>query len=110
MVDGANEDKGRPNKLAHHQLVIFLGAAHTTTMEGAHKMYDLWAMPSYVERSRGKISVLLKVEGGWGPAMPNKMRKVDSFLREPQRANPSNLCEFSLKSQNANEMKLTSDV
>ena len=40
MIDGANEDENRPEKLAHRQLIVFLGAAHTTTMAGAHVMYD----------------------------------------------------------------------
>ena len=97
MMDGANEEESHPDKLAHRQLIVFLGAAHTTTMAGAHVIYDLCAMPSYVEPLRAEISALLKEEGGWSPAMPNKMRKMDSFLRESQRVNPPSLCELSLK-------------
>ena len=73
-------------------------------------MTDLCAMPSYVEPLRAEISALLKEEGGWSPAMPNKMRMMDSFLRESQRVNPPTLRDFTLEFQNTNEMKLTSNV
>ena len=64
MIDIANEDKIRPAKLAYRQLIVFLGAAHTTTMAGAYVIYDLYTMPSYVEPLRAVISALLKDEGG----------------------------------------------
>ena len=91
MIDGANEDERRPDKLAHRQLIVFLGAAHTTTMAGTHTIYDLSARPEYIEPLRAEISSLLDEEGGWNPAVPNKMHKMDSFLRESQRCSPASL-------------------
>ena len=64
-MDGASEDESRPVKLAHRQLLVFPCAAHTTTMAAAHVMYDLCAMPSYIEPLRAEISALLKEQGEW---------------------------------------------
>ena len=88
MMDAAVGDDGTSEKLAHRQLITFLGAAHTSTMAGTHACYDLAAMPEYVEPLRDEISGLLNEDGGWGPNTPSKMRKMDSFLRESQRVNP----------------------
>lgn len=99
MMDAANESEGRSDKLAHRQLLVFLGAAHTSTMAGAHVMYDLYARAEYIEPLRAEISTLLEEEGGWSPAVPNKMRKMDSFLRESQRLSPVSLRKRSQGSQ-----------
>ena len=88
MMDAAVGDEGQSEKLAHRQLIVFLGAAHTSTMVGTNACYDLAAMPEYVEPLREEISGLLNQDGGWGPNTPSKMRKMDSFLRESQRVNP----------------------
>ena len=91
MIDAAVDEQARPDNLAHRLLLVFLGAAHTSTMAGARVCYDLCAMPKYIEPLRAEISELLKEDGGWGPTTPMKMRKMDSFLRESQRTNPSSL-------------------
>ena len=89
MIDAAVDEQARPDNLAHRLLLVFLGAAHTSTMAGARVCYDLRAMPKYIEPLRAEISELLKEDGGWGPITPMKMRKMGSFLRESQRTNPS---------------------
>ena len=91
MIDAAVDEQARPDNLARRLLIVFLGAAHTSTMAGAHVCYDLCAMPEYIEPLRAEISELLKEDGGWGPTTPMKMRKMDSFLRESQRKNPPSL-------------------
>lgn len=88
MMDAAVGDEGQSEKLAHRQLIVLLGAAHTSTMVGTHVCYDLAAMPEYIEPLRNEILDLLNKDGGWGPNTPSKMRKMDSFLRESQRINP----------------------
>ena len=94
MMDAAVGDEGQSEKLAHRQLIVFLGAAHTSTMAGRHVCYYLAAMPEYVEPLRDEISGLLNEDGGWGPNTPSKMRKMDSFLRESQRINPQAIREY----------------
>ena len=107
MMDGASHEESHPDKLAHRQLIVFLAAAHTTIITGAQVMYDLCAMPEYVEPLRAEISGVLKEEGGWNPTVLNKMWKMDSFLRESQRFSPLSLRKASQKWQKVNESKLT---
>ena len=64
MIDIANEEEYRPDKLAYRQLIVFLSAAYTTTTAGAYVIYDLYTIPSYVELLRAVTSAPLKEEGG----------------------------------------------
>ena len=90
-MDTAVDEEARPDKLAHRLLIVFLGAAHTSTMAGAYVCYDLCAMPEYIKPSRDEISGLVNENGSWGPITPNQMRMTDSFVRESQRTSPPSL-------------------
>jgi hypothetical protein len=93
MMDAANEEEGRPEKLAHRQLILILASVHTTTMTGAHAFYDLCAHPEYFEPLREEIADVLREEGGWQKTTLTKLQRLDSFLKESQRMNPASLCE-----------------
>ena len=69
-------------------------------MAGAYVMYDLYARTEYIEPLRAEISTLLKEEGGWSAAMPQKMHKMNGFLRESQRHSPVSLPKRSQGSPN----------
>lgn len=88
MMDAANENDGQPDKLSHRQLLLSLASIHTTTMSAAHTMYDLCAHPEYFEPLRQEALEVLREDGGWKKTTLNKMRKLDSFLKESQRVNP----------------------
>ena len=94
MMDVADEREARPEKLAHRQLQMVLGSAHTTTMTGTHAMYDLCAMPEYIDPLREEITNCIK-DSGWDKTTLNRMQKMDSFLRESQRLNPASLRKSS---------------
>ncbi|MCJ1241081.1 hypothetical protein MMC14_009085 [Varicellaria rhodocarpa] len=89
MMDAANEDEGKPHKLAHRQLLLSLAAIHTTTMAASHAIYDLCSMPELFEPLREEIVEVLEHDRAWLKQGLNKMRKMDSFLRESQRFSPS---------------------
>jgi len=91
MMDGANESESKPDKLAHRQLLLTLASIHTTTMSVTHALYDLAAMPEYVQPLREEIEQILKEDGDWQKNGLTKMRKLDSFLKESQRMNPPSL-------------------
>ena len=93
IMDAATGNDARPDNLAHRVLLVFLGAAHTSTMAGTHVFYDLCAMPQYFEPLRTEISDILKEDGGWSSNTAAKMRKMDSFLRESQRTGPNGIRE-----------------
>ena len=60
MMDTAVDDEAQPDKLAHRLLIVFLGAAHTSTMAGAHVCHDLCAMPDCIGLLRDEVLGLLK--------------------------------------------------
>ncbi|KAI9880172.1 MAG: hypothetical protein M1830_004991 [Pleopsidium flavum] len=95
MMDGANESESKPDKLAHRQLLLTLASIHTTTMSVTHALYDLAAMPEYIQPLRAEIEQILKEDGDWQKNGLTKMRKLDSFLKESQRMNPPSLIAFN---------------
>ena len=92
MMDAANQNDGQPHKLAHRQLLLSLASIHTTTMSAAHCLYDMCARPKYFEPLRQEAIDVTREDGGWQKTTLNKMRKLDSFLKESQRVNPPSLC------------------
>lgn len=94
MMDGANEDEGRPEKLAHRQLILILASLHTTSMAATHAFFDLCAHPEYFAPLRAEVHEVVQAEGGWAKTTLSKLRKTDSFLKESQRMNPASLCEI----------------
>jgi cytochrome P450 len=93
MMDAANPDEGQPHKLAHRQLLLSLASIHTTTMSAAHALYDLCLHREYFEPLREEIINELREDHGWQKSTLNKLRKLDSFLKESQRENPPSLCK-----------------
>ena len=80
-----------PARLTRWMLLVVLGAAHTTTMAGTHAIYDLTAHPEYLESLREEVSGLIHEEKGWNKTVLNKMKMMDSFLKESQRLSPASL-------------------
>ena len=88
MMDAANKHDGRPDKMAHRQLVLTIASIHTSTMCTAHCLYDMCHRQEYFEPLREEAMQILREDDGWNKSVLNKMRKLDSFLKESQRANP----------------------
>jgi len=54
-------------------------------------LYRLLANPEYIEPLREEVDAVIKEEG-WTKAGIDRMHKIDSFLRETQRADGLALC------------------
>jgi len=67
-------------------LTVNFGAIHTSTKTLTHSLYDLAIHPEYVEDMRKEAEAVI-AEDGWTKAAMQKMRKIDSFLKESQRLN-----------------------
>lgn len=91
MIDAANEDEGKPNKLAHRQLLLTLAAIHTSTMAATHVILDLYERREYLQPLREEIEQAVKEDEGWQKTTLNRMQKLDSFLKESQRMSPPSL-------------------
>lgn len=92
MMDDARPDEAHPNDIAHRQLLVSLAAIHTTSMSVSHFIYDLCAYPQYLEPLREEIIKTLREDGDFKKTTLNKLRKLDSFLKESQRLNPPLVC------------------
>ena len=94
MIDAADENEGKPEKLAHRQLLLTLAAIHTSTMAATHVLFDLCERPEYIQPIRDEIEEAIKENGGWQKQTLNRMQKLDSFLKESQRVTPPSLCKY----------------
>ncbi len=61
-------------------------------MSACHALFDLCQWPEYVEPLREEIKRAIVEEGGLKLSAINKMRKLDSFLKESQRINHPGTC------------------
>ena len=69
-------------------LHVAFAAIHTSAVAITHIVYDLCAMPDYIEPLREEIQEALAGEGSPTKKALLKMPKLDSFMRESQRLNP----------------------
>lgn len=92
MIDDAKGDDLQPERLAHLQLMVYLAGIHTTSMAITHAIHDLCEHDEYVKVLRDEIEEILQKDGGWQRNTHDKLRKMDSFLKESQRFAPPTLC------------------
>ncbi|KAF8998395.1 cytochrome P450 [Cyathus striatus] len=61
-----------------------MAAMHTTTLTFLHALYDLASRPEYILPLRQEVEEIVNEEG-WTKASVDRMKKIDSFLKESQR-------------------------
>ncbi|KAG9258398.1 cytochrome P450 [Emericellopsis atlantica] len=86
-----------PENLALNQMVLSFAAVHTSSMATTHAILDLVTKPEYFKPLRAEIEEIRKTDGeiideeGYIRLKKdsiNKLRKLDSFMKESQRFNP----------------------
>ncbi|KAJ8128187.1 hypothetical protein O1611_g5450 [Lasiodiplodia mahajangana] len=93
MVDSAQDGDRKPGVLVLKLLFITLAAVHTSTMSGTHALFDLCAMPEYIDPIRNEVRDAVE-RHGWTLAAVNQMKFLDSFMKESQRINHPGLREW----------------
>lgn len=90
ILDGGQAKYGEQDdeELTQIQLGLTFAAIHTTTMTTTNAMYCLAVMPDLVPELREEIRTVLKEYGDFTAAALQKMKKLDSFLREVMRVHP----------------------
>ncbi|KAK8169426.1 cytochrome P450 [Phyllosticta citrichinensis] len=76
------------------QVSLSLAAIHTTSMASTHMLYDLAAHPEIIEELREELEAAMAETGGLNKDTLPKLKKMDSFMKESQRANPPGLTTF----------------
>ncbi|KFA68979.1 hypothetical protein S40285_08381 [Stachybotrys chlorohalonatus IBT 40285] len=94
MMDLASPDEQDANFLARRQLLVSFGALHTTAMAATHTLYDLAAYQEYFEPLRAEIAEAIEGKDQLDNQTILKLPKMDSFMKESQRANPPSLLSF----------------
>ncbi|KAH8747209.1 cytochrome P450 [Diaporthe sp. PMI_573] len=84
-----SEDKERMSDFVNGQLELALASIHTSTEAITSALLDIVAHPELVKPLRDEVIKALRDEG-WTRAALYKMRLMDSFLKENQRAHPPN--------------------
>ncbi|SPO00184.1 related to cycloheximide-inducible protein CIP70 (cytochrome P450 family) [Cephalotrichum gorgonifer] len=83
---------------ARVQLGLSFAAIHTTTLTTTNAFYSLAATPEIVPELRAEIREVLAESGGlFTSAALQKMKKLDSFLRETSRLYPPSHTSFQRK-------------
>ncbi|KAK3394795.1 cytochrome P450 [Podospora didyma] len=86
-----------PENLALNQMVLSFAAIHTSSMATTHAILDLVTRPEYIKPLREEIAAVRAADGdligddGYVRLKKdsiNKLRKLDSFMKESQRFNP----------------------
>nr|BAD94556.1 cytochrome P450 [Phanerodontia chrysosporium] len=72
--------------MARMLMFINSGAVETTSQAVIHALYDISMRPELADELREEVERAI-AEDGWTKDATNKMRKLDSFLRESQRIN-----------------------
>lgn len=85
------------DELAEIQLGLTFAAIHTTTTVTTNAFYTIAAMPEIVPELRAEITAVLKEHGTFTTAALQKMKKLDSFLREVMREFPLGWSTFTRK-------------
>lgn len=81
-------------KLAEQQMKLALAAIHTTGMRLGNALLDLAAYPEYAAEIREEYEEVEQQDGSLGRNSLAKLTKLDSFLLESTRCNPTSLSKL----------------
>lgn len=94
MTDEAKGVEKEKSFLSKIQLKLSFAAIHTSAAAPVQLLYDLCAMPEYVEILRAELDEVLQVYGELNKQALAKLEKMDSIMKESQRFNPLLLITF----------------
>ncbi|KAL0949751.1 hypothetical protein HGRIS_009789 [Hohenbuehelia grisea] len=84
LMDNAPEEERTLRLYIMRVLLVNFAAIHTTSYNFTHALFYLAAKPEYVQPLREEVENII-AEEGWTKTAVEKMRKVDSFIREASR-------------------------
>ncbi|KAI0814828.1 cytochrome P450 [Irpex lacteus] len=94
LIEAAVARKQSSEKIMERVLLMNFASIFTTSTSLTHALLHLAAQPEYIQVLRDEVESIVGAEG-WSKGSLNKMRKVDSFLRESQRYNGTNLVSLT---------------
>ncbi|KAI1380477.1 cytochrome P450 monooxygenase [Hypoxylon crocopeplum] len=94
MADQAQGDEKDKTFIAGILLKVSFAAIHTSAAAPAQLIFDLCAMPEYIEPLRKELEAVLTADGEIDKNGFHKLTKMDSIMKESQRFNPLLLITF----------------
>jgi cytochrome P450 len=107
LVDTAQGRDADPERLMKMMLFLNMAAIHTTAMTATNVFLDLCARPECIDMIREEILQVLKEDGGIKASTLQKLKKLDSFMRESRRMNSMGFCKDLPVHRNSNKGKKT---
>ena len=96
MIDQARGNDSKPKNIIGKILFLTMASFHASTTAAVHVLYDLCAHPEYFEPLREEIKAELEAQGGeWSNSVLNRLKRLDSVIKESQRMNAPGLCQFT---------------
>ncbi|XP_006458661.1 hypothetical protein AGABI2DRAFT_217430 [Agaricus bisporus var. bisporus H97] len=96
LLETAPEHLRTVKDLTLRILTINFAAIHTSTTTFTQALYDLACHPECVDELRQEAESVI-AEHGWTKAAMQRMRKVDSFIKESQRMNSNTSLQMHRK-------------
>ena len=93
MIDESRGAERNPHFIAKIMLKLSFASIHTSSATPVQVIYDLCAMPEYIEPLRQEVQSVLGEREGWDGKTLGKLHKLDSIMAESQRFNPLLLSE-----------------
>jgi len=82
-------DEAHPVRIAKRIMPVNFASIHTTSLTAYETMTNILSSdPSVIESLREEAHRLLQEEGGWTKQGLSRMHRMDSVIRESQRASP----------------------
>lgn len=97
LLDSHSHSGESIDEVVKSQLRLTMAAIHNTTMGITNNIFDLLAHPEYIEVLREEVKQVLAQEGGWTKQALARLWKLDSFMKESQRLNPSTMITVKRK-------------
>lgn len=88
MAQEAKGDEADKDFIASILLKVSFAAIHTSAAAPSQLLYDLCAMPEYIEPLRREVESVLNIDGTVDKRGFHKLVKLDSIMKESQRLNP----------------------
>ena len=87
LMDSYKEHEFDVSFLTNQVLFVAIASTRSTTASIVNSLFDLIAFSQYQQPIRHEIFNALMESGGWNLSAVQRMKKLDSFIKESQRLN-----------------------
>lgn len=86
-MDSYKGDKFDVSFLTNQILFVAIASTRSTATSIVNTLFDLITFSQHQQPLRDEITKVLMESGGWSLSAVQKMKKLDSFIKESQRLN-----------------------